>query len=195
MSCCGRDLGMGASRRDGGRVGASHRAGSAGGEGTELRWGIRAGGSRALRREGLRAADRELAAPGSSLLGAGWGTFSAGTQPRATLAAEKAAASSKPEACKPPQGADEKPAGASCAAGRAGRGGHFQHVPTGTGWTVLCRNVKKNKGLGWGCSASPACQAPLGRCAAALPMVLAPRGLRTMLGCGTAQRVCPLGPS
>lgn len=47
----------------------------------------------------------------------GWGTLSAGAQLGAELDAKKANASTEPEVWQPLQGAEEKPAGVSCAAG------------------------------------------------------------------------------
>lgn len=79
---------------------------------------------------------------------------------------------------------------ACCAAGKARRvcwqEEYFQHSSVGHGWTDLCRNIRK-KGLGWCCSKSPACQAPLS------PSVLAWLDLRTVFGCGIVEHVCPTG--
>ena len=61
--------------------------------------------------------------PSTATLEAGWGMLSAGAQLGAKLGAKKANASAEPEAWQPPQGAKEKPARASSAAGPPGREG------------------------------------------------------------------------
>lgn len=61
--------------------------------------------------------------PCAAALKAGWGMLSAGAQLGAKLGAKKANASAEPGAWQLPQGAEEKPARASSAAGLPGREG------------------------------------------------------------------------
>lgn len=102
----------------------------------------------------------ELAVPPGDRLG----MFSAVAQCRATPVAERVNASTEPEACELLQNSDGKLPRARCAAGKVRRVHWqkecFQHSAAGHGWTDLCRSIRK-KGLGWCCSKSPACQAPL----------------------------------